>query len=55
MTLSENAKKILDKNHHGLSEIKDRILEYVSVLKLNQEKGEGKIKTVMINNKVAKN
>src|SRR3989338_5644281 len=37
----ENAKKILDKNHHGLDEIKDRILEYVSVMKLNQEKGEG--------------
>ena len=37
----ENAKKILDKNHHGLSEIKDRILEYVSVMKLKQEKGEG--------------
>lgn len=36
-----NAKKILDKNHHGLSEIKDRILEYVSVMKLKQEKGEG--------------
>lgn len=37
----ENAKKILDKNHHGLGEIKDRILEYVSVMKLKQEKGEG--------------
>src|SRR3989344_2772277 len=37
----ENAKKILDKNHHGLSAIKDRILEYVSVMKLKQEKGEG--------------
>ena len=37
----ENAKKILDKNHHGLIEIKDRILEYVSVMKLKQEKGEG--------------
>lgn len=36
----ENAKKILDKNHHGLTEIKDRILEYVSVMKLKQEKGE---------------
>ncbi|MBI4157709.1 AAA family ATPase [Candidatus Woesebacteria bacterium] len=37
----ENAKKILDKNHHGLDEIKNRILEYVSVMKLKQEKGEG--------------
>src|SRR3990167_2761136 len=37
----ENAKKILDKNHYGLVEIKDRILEYISVMKLKQEKGEG--------------
>lgn len=36
----ENAKKILDKNHYGLNEIKDRILEYISVMKLKQEKGE---------------
>jgi ATP-dependent Lon protease len=36
-----NAKGILDKNHFGLGEIKDRILEYVSVMKLKQEKGEG--------------
>src|SRR3989344_7953136 len=27
----ENAKKILDKNHFGLSELKERILEYISV------------------------
>jgi ATP-dependent Lon protease len=36
-----NAKKILDKNHYGLAEIKDRILEYISIMKLKQEKGEG--------------
>lgn len=36
-----NAKKILDKNHYGLGEVKDRILEYMSVMKLKQEKGEG--------------
>lgn len=36
----ENARKILDKYHHGLGEIKERILEYVSVMKLKQEKGE---------------
>lgn len=36
-----NAKNILDKHHYGLGEIKDRILEYVSVMKLKQEKGEG--------------
>ncbi len=29
------AKKILDKDHHGLNKIKDRILEYLSVRKLN--------------------
>lgn len=37
-----HAKQILDKNHQGLGEIKDRVLEYISVMKLKQEKGEGK-------------
>ena len=36
-----HAKEILDKNHEGLTEIKDRVLEYISVMKLKQEKGEG--------------
>jgi ATP-dependent Lon protease len=36
------AKKTLDKNHHGLVEIKDRVLEYMSVMKLKREKGEAK-------------
>lgn len=36
-----HAREILDKNHFGLGEIKDRILEYISVMKLKQEKGEG--------------
>jgi ATP-dependent Lon protease len=36
-----NAKSVLDKNHYGLGEIKDRIIEYISVMKLKQEKGEG--------------
>ena len=31
-------KKILDSNHYGLSPIKDRILEYLSVLKLKSDK-----------------
>lgn len=35
------AKEILDKNHYGLSEIKERVLEYLSVMKLKQQKGEG--------------
>jgi len=36
----EHAKKILDKNHFGLGEIKNRILEYISVLRLKKDKGE---------------
>lgn len=36
----ENAKRVLDSHHYGLGEIKDRILEYLSVMKLKQEKGE---------------
>ena len=32
------AKKILDANHHGLENIKERILEYISVASLNQQK-----------------
>jgi len=38
----ERAGQILDKNHFGLDEIKGRILEYISIMKLKQEKGEGK-------------
>ena len=30
------AKKILDEDHHGLEKVKDRILEYLSVKKLNK-------------------
>lgn len=35
------ARQILDSSHYGLQEIKDRIVEYVSIMKLKQEKGEG--------------
>ncbi|OGM11634.1 hypothetical protein A2Z22_02445 [Candidatus Woesebacteria bacterium RBG_16_34_12] len=37
----ENARKILDANHFGLEQIKDRILEYISVMKLKQKEGVG--------------
>lgn len=34
-----HAKEVLDKNHYGLEEIKERILEYIAVIKLNRDKG----------------
>lgn len=37
-----HTKEILDKNHYGLEKIKSRILEYVSVMSLKQQKGEEK-------------
>lgn len=36
------AKEVLDKNHYGLKEVKDRILEYIAVLKLKQNQAESK-------------
>lgn len=36
----ENARKILEAHHYGLQDIKERVLEYMSVMKLKQEKGE---------------
>lgn len=36
----ENAKRILDATHYGLGELKDRILEYMSMMKLKKERGE---------------
>lgn len=36
----ERAKRVLDSHHYGLEEIKNRILEYISVMKLKAEKGE---------------
>lgn len=37
----ENAKKILDDHHYGLEDLKNRVIEYLAVMKLKQEKGEG--------------
>lgn len=33
----ENAKKILDEDHYGLKEIKDRILDFISIRQLKQD------------------
>ncbi|MFV1917196.1 MAG: AAA family ATPase [Patescibacteria group bacterium] len=38
----DHAKTVLDKNHYDLDELKARILEYISVMKLKLEKKEGK-------------
>ena len=40
----KKAKEILDQSHYGLGSIKNRILEYLSVLKLQQDQGEKRIK-----------
>ena len=37
-----NAQKIMEAHHYGLTDIKTRVLEYMSVMKLKLEKGEGK-------------
>lgn len=38
----KNARQILDKNHYGLSPLKERILEYLSVLSLKGQSTQGK-------------
>lgn len=38
-----HAKKILDKNHYNLTQIKERILEYLAVMRLRREKPSGGI------------
>ncbi len=39
----EHTRSILDKYHHGLGEIKDRILEYMSIMNLKQVGGESDV------------
>lgn len=43
----DRAKKILDKNHYGLESIKERILEYLSILILNKRIGKVYSSTVL--------
>lgn len=43
-----HAKQVLDKNHYGLGEIKDRIIEFVSVMKLNREKQDGNVRAPIL-------
>jgi len=44
----ENAKKILDKNHYDLAQIKERILEYIAVLNLNFKKSESRLRAPIL-------
>jgi ATP-dependent Lon protease len=44
----ELIKSTLDKHHHGMEEVKERILEYMSVLKLRTEKGLGTARAPII-------
>ncbi|OGY11974.1 MAG: hypothetical protein A3E16_02095, partial [Candidatus Blackburnbacteria bacterium RIFCSPHIGHO2_12_FULL_44_25] len=38
----QKTKEVLDKNHYGLGEVKERIQEFVSVMKLNRDQGTDK-------------
>jgi ATP-dependent Lon protease len=39
----EDARRVLDEDHTGLSDVKDRIIEYLAVRKLRQERGLGAV------------
>lgn len=41
-----SAKQLLDKHHYGLGKIKDRILEYMAVMKLNTEQNPDNVKVI---------
>lgn len=44
-----HTREILDKHHYGLGEVKERILEYVSVLKLKHDKNpDGRVKAPIL-------
>lgn len=36
----DHVKKVMDKNHYGLEELKSRVIEYMAVMKLMEEKSE---------------
>ncbi len=42
------AKQILDRNHYGLDDVKQRILEYLAVLKLRQQQSSGKARAPIL-------
>lgn len=42
------AKQVLDKNHYGLTQVKDRILEYLASLILNLEKNRNSSETPIL-------
>ena len=44
----KHAKKILDKNHYGLEEVKERILEYLSIITLRQGKDNKKPEGILL-------
>ncbi len=45
----DNAEKILHKNHYGLQAVKDKIIEYLAVLKLTAQNNEENAKQIKVN------